>query len=134
MAFKHPGGSLWKVRVADNMVVAAGIALPAGWLRGEVVVAPSHVAFGDSDALSTEDMTELQGTELGRAAITPSGVDDLVIFSGTVGGLGAPETVGEFGIFNDASAGIMWCRWITPAFVMPAGVTIDVVWQIRIGE
>lgn len=125
----RPGRLLWMTRLSTNLVVTAGLDLQASFLRGESPTPPSHLAVGDDDAISIETMDALQGTEHARYVLTPSGNGSEVIFSTQVTAFGTDKTIGEFGLFNAASAGTMFARWVTPAFLMPAGAVIDLTWR-----
>lgn len=125
---------LW-VREHDNLVVQAGRNLLAALAASEAVDPPGYMACGASATNTTDGMIALQGTEHERVASAPSRSNNTLTFEATFGsGLGSDVTVGEFGIFNDDPAGTMLCRFTSPSFTLEAAATLDVSWQLTMGD
>ena len=116
-----------------NLVVNAGLILLAQIISTAGATKPSHMAVGSSNAVTTLAMTDLQGTEHERVAVTESRVDQSIKYSATFGsGIASSVQAGEFGIFNGTPTGTMLARFITPTFTIGAGDTVEVDWTITL--
>lgn len=118
-----------------NLVVNDGLYL-IGQLIGSSGVQPSHMAIGDNGDATTKDMTTLQGSEHSRIACDSINVvDNEITYKATFGSnITGDATVREGGIFNDASAGVMLCRFVTGEFTLFSGQSCEVEWILSIGE
>jgi len=134
LTIRQPNGKVLKI-LGDNLVVSGGQNLFAGLFAGDAVDPPSHMACGSSNTAPDKAQTDLVGTEHERVAATVSAVANTVIIEATFGaGLSDPVSIGEFGIFNDASAGDMIARFTTVMFTLPGTSEIDVLWKLTIGS
>jgi hypothetical protein len=119
----------------DNLVVSAGNNYAAQRI-GSSATAMSHMAIGNGGDASTAAMNVLQGSELERVALTSVSVNaNVITYSATFGsGIGSPQTVREFGIFNDSVAGDMLCRFIASGFLLSPGESLLVEWSVTVGD
>lgn len=117
-----------------NLVVNAGLTLIASLLCGSGNI-PSHMAVGDSGNDPTGPQTDLVGTEIARVASAGVAAQNTVSYHADFTGENAgTESVREFGIFNDATSGVMLCRFICPEITWAVTDTLMVDWTIDIGE
>jgi len=118
----------------SNLVTSLGQELMADLIAGSGT-APSHLAMGDDTTSPAKSQTDLVGTEHERVSATVSATNNVITVAATMGGsLGAPVTVGEFGIFNHASAGTLVARFISPSFSLAASSSLNITWTLQIGE
>lgn len=125
---------LW-VRSGSNIVTKRGRGDVAKWLAGISVTAPTHMAYGSSAVTPDELQTALQGTEHDRVAFTgeQSEVTDVLFTAAAEFPLpDAGQTVREFGLFNAASLGNMFARFICESFVTSGTDPILVEWELEI--
>lgn len=125
---------LW-TRAGSNIVTKRGRGDVAKWLAGIAVDAPTHIAYGSSATTPDELQTALQGTEHDRVAFTGSEaeVTDVIFTADAEFTLpDAGQTVREFGLFNAASVGNMFARFICESFVTNGADPILVTWELTI--
>lgn len=132
LTIRHADGTS-ETRSGPNLVTTLGQNMIAALLTGGSDV-PTHMACGSSNLTPTKAMTALQGTEHERVAVSDSVVNNVVTLSAEFGsGIGSDVLVGEFGLFNAASSGTMFARWVTVSFTLPQTSTISVNWRLTIG-
>ena len=115
------------------MVVQTGLNLLAALIYGENVELPSVLHFGTNSASTIISMTALQGTDLFQKQATVSHTDATLkwVWNGTY--TGETVKVGEIGIFNQAQ--VMLARFVPiPAFNLKNGASVEISWQITMGE
>lgn len=119
-----------------NMVVSDGLLLLAQRIAGENVALPTKFKLGTSAALTTTDMTSLQGAEI--AVFTAS-----LIRRGTVLSWSGEYThdditeynCREIGLFQNGEEGRMLARFLpVQQFLIKSGTPIKVNWEITIGD
>ena len=119
-----------------NMVVLDGLLLLAQRIAGENVALPTKFKLGTSAALTTTDMTSLQGAEI--AVFTAS-----LIRRGTVLSWSGEYThdditeynCREIGLFQNGEGGRMLARFLpVQQFLIKSGTPIKVNWEITIGD
>jgi hypothetical protein len=116
-----------------NLIVTDGLELLAQ-LIGSSATKPSHMAMGGDSAQPTDSQSDLQGSEFERVTISTSVSGREVSYSASFGsGLSSTQTIREFGIFNDASAGTMLARFVTPRIKLQPGESLDVDWTLVVG-
>lgn len=123
-----------EVARGKNLTVTAGLELIAGIIASSND-RPSHMAMGSSADRTELSQTDLQGTEHERVSATVSTDGRTLSYNAEFGsGIAASVSVREFGIFNDATAGTMLCRFVTTQINMSATDTLDVTWNLIFGE
>lgn len=127
-------GEVVREEAGENLVVVDGFNLAAGLIAGESLTPISHMAAGDSDAEPDEDQSDLQGTEQARVTVTTARTDHTISYTADFSSIGADVTVAEFGLFNDGTAGTMLARFIVESFTLFSGQSMDIVWEIRVGQ
>ena len=128
-------GKVIKSGQGNNIVVDTGKNHAATlWTTDPGPTRQSHAALGTGDASVTNaDIvldSEIAATRLAHASAITSNNEVIYTFNFT-----ATDTwlVKEFGLFNDATAGTMFARFLTQVFTMISGDTLDVTWTIRFG-
>lgn len=117
----------------NNLVVNMGLGLIASLLADDAA-APSHIAMG-SGSTPVDAADEELDTELHREALTATVAGNAVTFvADFTGDNSGDETVQEFGIFNDPTAGDMLARFLCPSFTWGVDESLVVSWTINIGE
>lgn len=130
LKLQKSGEQVW-VRTGENLITTLGFNLIALRLGADTPAAISHVAYGDDTTAASVAQTALLGTEHERVALTPSALDNEAHFEATLGsGLLGIVAVAEFGLFNSAGAGTMFNRFVTTAFNMDTGDTLDFSYQL----
>lgn len=122
-----------EVARGNNMVVQTGLNLLAALIYGENVKLPATLHFGTDSASTIISMTSLQGTDLfqKQATVSRDGATLKWVWNGTY--TGDTVKVGEVGIFNQAQ--VMLARFVPiPAFNVKNGASIEISWQITMGE
>ena len=122
-----------EVARGHNMVVQTGLNLLAALIYGESVELPSILHFGTDSSSTIISMTTLQGSDLfqKQATVSRSGATLKWVWNGTY--TGNTVKVGEIGIFNQAQT--MLARFVPiPAFNVKNGASIEISWQITMGE
>jgi len=118
------------LREGSNLVVDTGYLMVARRLGGVATNALTHVAWGTSGTVPAVGQVALQGTEIGRQAVTPSAAGKSLTLTATLTGPGSDQTIQEFGTFDAAAAGNMFSRFITNAFVFGPGDSLDFNWVL----
>lgn len=116
-----------------NLIVTDGLKLLAQ-LIGSSATKPSHMAMGGGSAQPTDSQADLQGTEYERVLISTLVSGREVSYTAGFGsGLSSTQTIKEFGIFNDGSAGTMLARFVTPDIKLRPGESLSVDWTLVVG-
>lgn len=124
------GENAW-FRQGENLITTLGFNLIALRVGADVPAAIGWVAYGDDTSQPEVSQTDLQGTEHERVALTAGAIANEASFTATLGTtLIGPVSVAEFGLFNSASTGTMFNRFITTAFNMTVGDTLDFSYQL----
>lgn len=131
---RNSDGSVALAKEGENLVVVDGFELAAALIADESVDAPSHMAAGNGTSDPEEDQSDLQGSELARTTITTSRSSYIISYTADFSALASDQDVSEFGIFNAASAGTMFARFVTETFTLVAGQSMELVWEIRTGQ
>ena len=122
-----------KVAEDHNMIVQTGLNLLASRIYGDNVVLPNVFHFGTDSASTIISMTGLQGTDLFQEEASVSKENNSLLWEWSGTYVGETVSVGEVGIFNSALA--MLARFVPiPAFTIKNGDTLEVSWQIKLGE
>lgn len=128
-------GKIIKTGQGHNIVVDTGKNHAATlWTTSAGPTRQSHAALGTGDAAVTNADTaldsEIASTRLAHAGVVTSNNEVIYTFNYTATGT---WLVKEFGLFNDATAGTMFARFLTQVFTMISGDTLDVTWTIKFG-
>lgn len=116
-----------------NLITSAGFELVASLLGG-TGDAISHIAIGSDSTTPALTDTDLAGTEHERIAATVVTNGPVVTLTGQFGaGIVSDVTAGEFGVFNAASGGDLFSRFVCPEFTFDSNSTLDFLWKIYIG-
>lgn len=116
-----------------NLIVLSG----KNWMVSRFAGTPnvmSHIAVGSGVAPAALADTTL-GTEIGRVAMLVAGgvvTNSTIFFSATFGPGVSTGTIGEAGIFNAASGGIMLSRVVVTPFVKSALDTLTIEWNVEV--
>ena len=123
-----------KVKAEDhNMVVQTGLNLMAQNIMGAQLSLPSVFHFGTNSASTIITMTGLQGTDLFQKQATVTRTDATILWKYTGTYTGSSVKVGEVGIFNGSS--VMLARFVPiPSFDIKSGDSLEISWQITLGE
>lgn len=121
-----------------NRVVTGGLVLLARRiLEGNTVKLPSEFRLGDSSALTTDSMTDLQGSTVATIPCTVSRRGNVLSWVGTFtySGQGTKDCL-EIGLFQAQGDGnTMLARFLPlQQFTIKNGVPIRVTWEIKVGE
>lgn len=131
---KNKDGSLAFSRLGENLVVAAGHILVAEFLSGNVVNAPSHLAVGASQQAAKLSETSLVN-ELARVSGTRTRDGNEITIATDFGGVFTQDqTVSEVGVFNAASAGTMFARFVEDPFTLFSDQNMTIRWSVRVGQ
>lgn len=120
-------------RVEDNLVTTIGKTFIASRLISDTAILKlSHMAVGSGSTAAAIGDTELD-TELGRAVlVSQTSLDNVASVSATFGpGVGTGAIV-ETGIFNAASAGIMFNRSVFTGVNKSPTDTLTISWAITV--
>lgn len=122
----------------SNRVVADGLELLAERiLDGDSVKLPSLFKLGDSAALTTAEMTTLQGSEVAKFSCTPTRRGNILTWAGeTTIQSNDEKTCREIGLFqSDVDGKRMLARFLPlQQFVLKNGTPVKINWEITIGE
>ena len=114
-------------------MTTAGATLAANLLQGGGT-AISHMALGSDNTTPTLSDTALIGTEHERVAGSFGLAANEITMTASFGtGITGTVTVGEFGIFNAASGGTLFARFVTPAVEISSTDTLAVIWKLYLG-
>lgn len=129
------------VAEGSNMVVTDGLLLLAQRIAGESVAMPSLFKLGTSAALSSRDMTSLQGAIITSFSATFTRRENVLSWSGDyVHDDITEQNCREIGLFQPdanegATPGRMLARFLPlQQFVIKSGTPIRVNWEIIVGE
>lgn len=122
---------------SNNRVVSTGLELFARLFMGEPdAKIPSKFVLGDSAALTTNEMTSLQGTEIAECACTASRRNNVLSWSGSFTYNSINEkNCKEIGLFNTEAEPVMMARFLpVQQFVLKSGTPVRINWEIIVGE
>lgn len=128
------------VAEGSNLVVSDGLLLLAQRIMGEEVALPSKFKLGNSAALSTREMTNIQGNLIATFAAEVVRRENVLSWSGEYTHDDIVEqNCREIGLFqadaSDGTAGRMLARFLPlQQFLIKSGTPIKVNWEITIGE
>lgn len=134
-----PKGSRKPSRIVSgpNLVVTAGKAWAAQRMQsGSPPALMGWFEFGDSAAAVNAGQTTLTSplSPPGRLAFTSSTISgNEITFTRDYPHTGASITVQEIGIFNAASAGTMFARFLTQLITLYSGDTFNITWVLEVG-
>lgn len=92
----------------------------------------TYLAVGSGSTAESLADTSLQ-TEITRVAITPTIVDNVITFTGTLAGGVGTGTLREAGLFNDPSSGTLLTRVTFSPIIKAAGDTVILTFVETIG-
>lgn len=119
-----------------NMVVSDGLLLLAQRIAGENVALPTKFKLGTSAALSTSDMTSLQGGIIAEFTASLTRRTNVLSWAGEYTHDDILEqNCREIGLFQAGESGRMLARFLPlQQFLIKSGTPIKVNWEIIIGE
>lgn len=128
------GGKL--VAAGKNMVVSDGLLLLAQRIVGENVALPTKFKLGTSAALTTSEMTNLQGSLIATFTATLTRRTTVLSWSGEYTHDDITEqNCREIGLFQAGDSGRMLARFLpVQQFLIKSGTPIKVNWEIIIGD
>lgn len=122
---------------AHNRVVDVGLQLFARRFMGEEgALLPTKFVFGDSAALTTQDMTELQGSQIAECATETKRRNNVLSWSGNFTYSEPTErTCREVALVNAEATPVMMARFLpVQQFILKSGTEIRINWEIVVGE
>lgn len=125
------------VAEGSNRVVKDGLVLLAERILDGTTPLPSLFKLGDSAALTTNEMTNLQGAEVAELNATVSRRENVLTWTGEFTFSGDTEKAcRELGLFqSDGNGGRMLARFLPlQQFVLKNGTPVRINWEITIGE
>jgi hypothetical protein len=134
-------GRLLHRHEGSNVVVLAGKTLAAQLIADEAVGKPSHFGFG-SNALAIDEGQTTLGTEFSfigyaRPAFTQSRSANVITYSTSGSGWqnnsGGTLNLREIGLFNAATAGTMFARFLTTAYTLGSNTFLRIAWALTVG-
>ena len=120
-----------------NRIVAQGLELFARLVMAEEnALRPTKFKLGDSAALTTAEMTGLQGSEIASCSCTVTRRTNVLSWSGSFTFDEINEkNCREIGLFNEESPAVMMSRFLpVQQFVLKSGTPVRINWEIIIGE
>lgn len=121
-----------------NHVVKGGMVLLAERIeKGNSVVLPNEFRLGDSAALTTDEMTALQGSEIAKCDATLTRQSNVLQWTGEFTYQAQDQKeCREIGLFQKVdSGGTMLTRFLPQQlFKLTQGTPIRIYWEITIGE
>jgi len=124
------------VAEGSNVVTTAGKALLAQLLAQESALFPSHLAIGSASDAPDESQTTLLGTEHQRVALgSVSTSNNELVITAQIPASGRAGTVAvqEYGIFNDAVAGVLLARFVSVRQDLVTTGVMDIEWRLTLG-
>jgi hypothetical protein len=126
------GVPLW---AGKNFIPKAGRDLLAALITQASNSPPSHIAIGTNGIAAHDLMTSLQSAEVQRNACSVVLAGNTLTCSANFGtGLVGEHIIAEAGVFNAASAGVMLARVRPSAFTIGPGDSVDIAWELRLGD
>lgn len=122
---------------SHNRVVSSGLELFARLVLGEEgALVPSKFLLGDSAALTTNEMTGLQGTKIAECPCEASRRNNVLAWQGSFTFEGTEQKAcREIGLFNAEATSIMLARFLPiQQFVLKIGTPVRINWEIIVGE
>lgn len=122
---------------AHNRVVDVGLQLFARRFMGEAeALLPTKFVFGDSAALTTQDMTELQGSQIAECTTEAQRRNNVLSWSGSFTYSELTErTCREVALVNAEATPVMMARFLpVQQFILKSGTEIRINWEIVVGE
>jgi hypothetical protein len=121
-----------------NHVVKSGMVLLAERIeKGNSVVLPNEYRLGDSAALTTDEMTGLQGSQIASLDASLTRDSNVLKWSGSFTYQEqTPKDCREIGLFQKSeSGGTMLTRFLPQQlFKLTQGTPVRIYWEITIGE
>lgn len=136
-----PAGHLLHRERGSNLVVLNGKILAAQLINDEVASKPSHFGFGSSVLAVDEAQTAL-GTEFAfggyaRHAFSISRSSNIITCvttgSGWQNNSGGNLSMREVGLFNAATSGTLFARFLTTAYTLAASNYVRLSWALTVG-
>jgi hypothetical protein len=136
-----PDGKVKQAGEVKNMIMRVGMdyfayALAVRTDAADGTYGPFNaIAIGTSSSAVANTQTALQGTELARGAVTPVAISNNVRgFTITFGAGTGTGTINEAALLNHSTtAGKMFSRVLTGAYVKGALDTLSITWTFTIG-
>lgn len=125
-------GKLLYQHQGSNIVTEGAFEQIAQILGGGAVSLPSHIAVGGDGTFPDPSETTLIA-EVERQVVGKAFIGRQVTYTTTIGDTN-PGTVREAGIFDDATAGVMWARFLTGQIDFEPDDSLDIEWELTIGS
>jgi hypothetical protein len=120
------------VRDIPNLVVSAGKSFVASRIKDGTDAPMSHMAIGAGTVAPAAPDTAL-GSELHRNALTDTSLlNNIVTYSASFAAGEGTGAVTEAGLFNDASAGTMFCRTVFDVVNKGANDSMTITWSVTV--
>jgi hypothetical protein len=120
------------VHEVPNLVVTTGKNFVASRIKDSTSDAMSHMAIGTGSVAVAAGDTTL-GSEAARAALTSTTVaDNVVTYIATFGAGSGTGAITEAGLFNDGSAGTMFCRTTFAVVNKGASDSMTITWSVTV--
>lgn len=127
-------GKLLYQHQGSNIVTEGAFEQIAQILGGGAISLPSHIAMGSDGTFPDPSETTLNA-ELERQVAGKAFIGRQVTYTATMGDtFGDPTTVREAGIFDAATAGVLWTRFLTGQIDFFPGDSLDIEWELTIGS
>lgn len=122
---------------SHNRVVDLGLELFARLVMGEEdALLPSKFLLGDSAALTTQEMTGLQGTQVAECACTATRRSNVLSWSGSFTyDIINEKECREIALVNAETTPVMMARFLpVQQFTLKSGTPVRINWEIIVGE
>ena len=123
------------VREVDNLVVTAGKGYVASRMKSDVSggsAIMSHMAIGSGSTSAAAGDTAL-GSQLGRVALTSSGISGAVLtYTASFAAGTGTGAVTEAGLFNASSSGTMLCRTVFSVVNKGSSDSMTITWTVTV--
>jgi hypothetical protein len=129
---RGPDGKVKTTKRGRNLITTAGKSLAADLIGVTGGTKLTHIAIGTSSTAAAVGQTALQGSELARSAATVTDPSNTVNMTVTFGAGTGTGTIEECGIFNAASLGTMFSRFLTGTITKGAADSLTIDWTLTI--
>ena len=122
---------------SHNRVVDLGLELFARLVMGEEdALLPSKFLLGDSAALTTQEMTGLQGTQIAECTCTVTRRSNVLSWSGSFTyDIINEKECREIALVNAETTPVMMARFLpVQQFTLKSGTPVRINWEIIVGE